>query len=237
MRRCVEAIRMNKIGLLPNPEKDPDLFYSGRICEFLVQSGAQVYTSPEFAISMPDGVVSVPRAEIFSCADCVVTLGGDGTLLRIAHEAARHSKPIMGVNFGKIGYMAELEYNEIEKLSRLLSGQFAIEKRLMLDVRVHRGGRTVFKSIALNDAVISQGRHCPPDRAARRRRRRPRVRLPCRRDHPVHAHRLHRLLHVRRRPDSGAEHGGDHHDPGLSAFACGAPHRLFQRRRNRGYDA
>ena len=101
---------MNKIGLLPNPEKDPDLFYSGRICEFLVQSGAQVYTSPEFAISMPDGVVSVPRAEIFSCADCVVTLGGDGTLLRIAHEAARHSKPIMGVNFGKIGYMAELEY-------------------------------------------------------------------------------------------------------------------------------
>ena len=100
---------MNKIGLLPNPEKDPDLFYSGRICEFLIQSGAQVYTSPEFAISMPDGVVSVPRAEIFSCADCVVTLGGDGTLLRIAHEAARHSKPIMGVNFGKIGYMAELE--------------------------------------------------------------------------------------------------------------------------------
>ena len=117
----------------------------------------RVYTSPEFAISMPDGVVSVPRAEIFSCADCVVTLGGDGTLLRIAHEAARHSKPIMGVNFGKIGYMAELEYNEIEKLSRLLSGQFAIEKRLMLDVRVHRGGRTVFKSIALNDAVISKG--------------------------------------------------------------------------------
>ena len=146
---------MNKIGLLPNPEKDPDLFYSSRICEFLVQSGAQVYTSPEFALPRTDGVVSVPRADIFSLADCVVTLGGDGTLLRIAHEAARHSKPIMGINFGKIGYMAELEYNEIEMLSRLLSGQFAIEKRLMLGVR--RGGRTVFKSIALNDAVISKG--------------------------------------------------------------------------------
>ena len=61
--------------------------------------------------------MSVPRADIFSLADCVVTLGGDGTLLRIAHEAARHSKPIMGINFGKIGYMAELEYNEIEMLS------------------------------------------------------------------------------------------------------------------------
>ena len=80
---------MNKIGLLPNPEKDPDLFYSSRICEFLVQSGAQVYTSPEFALPRTDGVVSVPRADIFSLADCVVTLGGDGTLLRIAHEAAR----------------------------------------------------------------------------------------------------------------------------------------------------
>ena len=148
---------MNKIGLLPNPEKDPDLFYSSRICEFLVQSGAQVYTSPEFALPRTDGVVSVPRADIFSLADCVVTLGGDGTLLRIAHEAARHSKPIMGINFRKIGYIAALEYNEIEMLSRLLSGQFAIEKRLMLGVRVRRGGRTVFKSIALNDAVISKG--------------------------------------------------------------------------------
>ncbi len=156
--------------------------------------------------------MSVPRADIFSLADCVVTLGGDGTLLRIAHEAARHSKPIMGINFGKIGYMAELEYNEIEMLSRLLSGQFAIEKRLMLGVRVRRGGRTVFKSIALNDAVISKGviaRLIDMHVAAGGDR----VQLPRGRDYPVHAHLFDRLFHVRRRPDSGAEHGGDHHDP------------------------
>lgn len=157
MRRCAEANKMDKIGLLPNPEKDPKLYYSDRICELLVGCGATVYTCPEFPLAPSSGVVSVPRADIFSLADCVITLGGDGTLLRIAHEAARHKKPIMGINFGKIGYMAELEFNEIEMLSRLLTGEFAIEKRIMLDVRVIREGRTVFKSIALNDAVISKG--------------------------------------------------------------------------------
>ena len=137
--------------------KDPDFALSRTICEYLHNEGAQVYTDDRYRNMVPLYVVVLPLNEIYSVCECVVTLGGDGTLLQIAQSAALANIPILGINYGKIGYMAELEYNELDLLKCLIHDEYTIENRVMLDVSVLRENKEIFRSVALNDAVISSG--------------------------------------------------------------------------------
>ena len=82
---------------------------------------------------------------------------GDGTILHAARDATLHGVPILGVNMGSVGFMAELERTELSLLVPLAQGHFVTEERMMLDVRVFRGGRPVSQDLALNDAVFSKG--------------------------------------------------------------------------------
>ena len=90
-------------------------------------------------------------------ADMLICFGGDGTILHSAREATAKNIPVLGVNLGSIGFMAELEHNELSLLSRLAVGRFGVERRMMLDVTVRREGRPVFTELALNDAVVTKG--------------------------------------------------------------------------------
>ena len=85
-------------------------------------------------------------------ADFCIVIGGDGTFIHAAKQAALHKKPILGINMGKLGFMTTLEASEIHKLDKLLAGDYKTEKRMILDVRV--GGR---QQLSFNDAVISRG--------------------------------------------------------------------------------
>lgn len=146
---------MKYIGLMPNPIKDPDFLLSKTISDYLIALGATVYTEQSYQGLAPDNVIALPLDELLRTCECLIAIGGDGTLLRIAQSASLADKPILGINHGKIGYMAELEYHEIDQLSRLMDDDFKIEERAMLQVSVLRSGRSIFDSIALNDAVIS----------------------------------------------------------------------------------
>ena len=84
-----------------------------------------------------------------SKANVIAALGGDGTILRAAHLAVKHDVPVIGINLGRIGYMAELDRSEIQLISRYFEGGFREETRMML--RVEAEGRTFY---ALNDAVF-----------------------------------------------------------------------------------
>ena len=90
-------------------------------------------------------------------ADLLIAFGGDGTILHLAKTVALHDVPVLGINLGSLGFMSELEPNELDRLRDLVNWNFSIESRMMLDVSVLRGGRTVYSNIALNDAVISKG--------------------------------------------------------------------------------
>lgn len=147
---------MKKLGMLPNPEKDPRLKCSKKICAYLKKIGAQVYTLPEYADLAKD-IHIVSKEELYQEVECIIAIGGDGTMLRVSHDAAKAKKPILGINFGKVGYMAELEYSEIEMLSALIEDKFSYDKRSMLDVVVMRNGKELYRSIALNDAVVTKG--------------------------------------------------------------------------------
>ncbi len=148
---------MKKIGLIPNSIKDPDFSLSRNICEYLHREGAQIYTDDQYRDMVPAYVHVLPIENIFLNCECVIALGGDGTLLQIAQSASLVNIPILGINYGKIGYMAELEYNEVDQLKCLIDNNFNIENRSMLDVSVMRAGNKIFNSLALNDAVISSG--------------------------------------------------------------------------------
>ena len=88
----------------------------------------------------------------------VCGIGGDGTILRAAREYAPQGVPLLGINLGKVGFLAELEVDEFDAhFERLLAGDYQLEERLMLQVDVHRSGTTINSHLVLNDAVIRTG--------------------------------------------------------------------------------
>ncbi|MFA6730837.1 MAG: NAD(+)/NADH kinase [Eubacteriales bacterium] len=90
-------------------------------------------------------------------ADLAVILGGDGTMLTAADWASVTDTPIIGVNLGTLGYMHELEPNEIDKISRFFTGEYTVEERMMLRAEVLRDGESVFTCEALNEIVVCRG--------------------------------------------------------------------------------
>jgi len=90
--------------------------------------------------------------------DCLIVLGGDGTLLNSARRAAPAGIPLLGINIGRIGFLTEVEEPDIFlALERLLQGDYTVDGRMMLAARVYRGGVCVENSIALNDVVVTKG--------------------------------------------------------------------------------
>lgn len=100
----------------------------------------------------------LPPEQIYAEADVVVVLGGDGSILDTARRCAPHGKHLLGINMGHLGYMTELDMNDLSLLSRVVEGNYRIDERAMLCVEVfnQNGGRKG-ESFALNDAVISNG--------------------------------------------------------------------------------
>ena len=146
-----------KIILCPNPFRDKGL-KAARSTERLL-SAAGVHT--EYCFPFPveksnigeiDPAIKIKEMKTeLPDADFLVCFGGDGTILHAAKDA------IVGVNMGSVGFMAELEQGELLQLTRLISGEYSLENRMLLDVRVIREGRVIFRSTALNDAVITKG--------------------------------------------------------------------------------
>ncbi len=90
-------------------------------------------------------------------AELVICFGGDGTILHMSKTATRAGIPILGVNIGTMGFMAELESSELDQLKRLATDDYSIDSRMMLDVTVLRDRDIIFHDICLNDVVITKG--------------------------------------------------------------------------------
>ncbi|MCZ6464035.1 MAG: NAD(+)/NADH kinase [Proteobacteria bacterium] len=127
----------------------------GTLVDFLDERGVRVLADPECARQA--GLDPTSRLELAAQSDLIVVLGGDGTLLSVAREIGTAQVPILGVNLGTLGYLTEINVEELlPAFERLLKGDFEIETRLRLEVVVRRGEREVGRFQALNDAVISK---------------------------------------------------------------------------------
>ena len=152
---------MKNIILTPNPYRDKNFNTVREAMEVLKSAGANVRLCLPFDV---DSNYDLPKDLRFhkldremGNADAVICFGGDGTILHMAKTATRRGLPILGVNIGTMGFMAELESTELDKLTRLVTGEFSLDKRMMLDVTVQRDRDIIFHDICLNDVAITKG--------------------------------------------------------------------------------
>ena len=139
---------MKQFYLITNAGKDPDQIYTKRIAEYIrIHGGNAVCVDGEKPVAEQ---VSGPQP------DCVLVLGGDGTLLRAARNMMDKDIPLLGINLGTLGYLAEVESSNLEAaLDQLLRDDFTREERMMLVGRVDKQGVSE-ENYALNDIVISR---------------------------------------------------------------------------------
>ena len=152
-----------RIVLSPNPYRDRGLKAAQSARKILNNVGIETSICLPFdldggnKVELPRHLTYEKMNQVLPGADMLICFGGDGTILHAAKDADVYGVPILGVNMGSVGFMAELEYSELSLLSKLADGKFTTESRMMLDVSVIRDGRQIFHDVALNDAALTKG--------------------------------------------------------------------------------
>jgi NAD+ kinase len=145
---------MNRFLVRTNESKDKGFVLTDKIKDFLESNGKIVDVEvmddekiygKEMPITFDDG----------EKPDAVIVLGGDGTMLRAARDYVDQEIPLLGVNLGTLGYLAEVDQSSvIHSLSKLLAGDFGIEERMMLEGNIIRGSKLIGNTMALNDIAV-----------------------------------------------------------------------------------
>ena len=151
-----------KVVLSPNPYRDRGLNAAQAAEKILKAAGVETAICLPFSVEgsnveFPKHIQFKQTEEELKSADILVCFGGDGTILHAAKDANQFNVPILGVNLGSVGFMAELELGELSMLSKLPAGKYDVEERMMLDVTVRRDGKVIYSDIALNDAALTKG--------------------------------------------------------------------------------
>jgi NAD+ kinase len=124
------------------------------LAKWLAQRGLAALFDPDAAAAV--GELGCARAALARRSDLIVVLGGDGTLLAVARSVEERPVPILGINLGTLGFLAEVPVDEMERaLERAVAGELRVEERMRLDVELERGGRVLTSYRALNDAVVT----------------------------------------------------------------------------------
>ena len=152
---------MKKIILTPNPYRDKNFNAVREARKILIEAGLDVRLCLPFEV---DRAYELPKDLFFSklerelpSASMIICFGGDGTILHMGKTATRYGLPILGVNIGTMGFMAELESAELQQLARIAKDDYTIDERMMLDITVYRDRSIIYHDICLNDAVITKG--------------------------------------------------------------------------------
>lgn len=152
-----------KVVLSPNPYRDRGLRSALAADRILKTAGISTAICLPFELEkgsrldLPKHVHFLDMQTELTQADMLICFGGDGTILHAAKDANACGVPIMGVNMGSVGYLAELEQGELSLLAKLAERKYTVECRMMLDVRIVRDGAVIYNDLALNDAVITKG--------------------------------------------------------------------------------
>lgn len=152
---------MKNVILTPNPYRDKNFQTVREAMRILKNAGVQAKVCLPFEV---DHSFELPRDIRFNRLDrelpnaqMLICFGGDGTILHTAKAAARKGIPILGVNIGTMGFMAELETSELDMLARVATGDYTVDSRMMLDVTIQRDRDIIYHDICLNDVAITKG--------------------------------------------------------------------------------
>jgi len=161
--RCTVEQVLKGVAIVANFNIPDKLNAALRVAEKLLSLECRIYmpirgeervngTNPE----MHEKITFLPFDKLYKDADAVIVMGGDGTILETARYAASDGVPVFGMNLGRLGYLAELEMNELDLLADIVAGNYTVDERSMLKVYVNsvRKGR-IYCGYALNDAIVS----------------------------------------------------------------------------------
>ena len=143
-----------RVAVIPTLDKRGSSETVEKMAEFFKECGITAYLPDDICCA---GYEHAPQDELYKIADVIITIGGDGTIIRFAKRAAHDGKAVLGINAGRVGYLANIEQNEYNLLSKLKTGEYTIEERMMLNITVKENGNVIGEYEALNDAVISSG--------------------------------------------------------------------------------
>ena len=141
---------MKQFAVISNQEKDPGCIAAARVRSYLEGKGASCRILPS---STPGEALS----HMPDHCECVITIGGDGTLIRAARELLEKKVPLIGINLGTLGYLTEIDKDFVEDaLDQLICSDVDVEERMMLKGRILRHGKPVYEDVALNDIVYGR---------------------------------------------------------------------------------
>ena len=148
---------MKTFYIVTNQSKDSELKYTNSIITYLNEHGAHgIYDEAACRVEgtkycytnaglVPDGV------------DCIIVLGGDGTLIQAARDLNEKNIPLLGVNIGTLGYLTDTDMNTVyDTLYSLIKDNYEVDTRMMLDGKIYRGDSVIYEDVALNDVVLSR---------------------------------------------------------------------------------
>ena len=145
---------MKHFFLIANHAKDKNLEVTREIAEYLRSHGADAVIREETG---PGAQRHTALSEVPENTDCVIVLGGDGTLIRAAGDLVNLQIPFLGINLGTLGYLAEIDRNSVfPAMDVLLEGRYQIEKRMMLHGDVWHEGKRIQSGVVLNDILVSR---------------------------------------------------------------------------------
>jgi len=148
-------IYLKKVGIVVGKNKDINYRDTNLIAEKLLEKGLEVMVEPDVKAGLNIDVTETDS--VYKDSDLIICVGGDGTFLTVARGAFPYKKPVLGVNKGTVGFLAEVETGEIEMaIDKIVAGEYHVQPRMVLDVEVIRNGRSIYNNIAINDAVVSR---------------------------------------------------------------------------------
>ena len=143
--------------MLCKPKAPSGVATLNKLIPWLQKRNYQVFMDKETA-ALINETSSHGKEEISQQADLLIVLGGDGTLLGVARSAHPYDVPILAVNLGSLGFLAEISLNQLYPvLENVLSGKFDVERRMLLNACIWRNGKKVEDHNVLNDVVINKG--------------------------------------------------------------------------------
>jgi NAD+ kinase len=148
---------LRKIGVVVGPRKSDAIAVVCDLLKWCEQRGIELCATEAVAEQLHCAPFVVREGELAESVDLVVVLGGDGTMLAAAQLIGGQEIPVLGVNFGWLGYLTEFTLPEMfPALEAVREGNFQIDRRMMLEVEVRRAGPVVYTARALNDAVVNK---------------------------------------------------------------------------------
>ncbi len=151
-------MKLNSVGLVVNYEKKKAQEITLRIVDWLSLKKIKVYIEGDKGKTIGREDLSCPTEKFLNKVELIISLGGDGTLLRAARLAAFTDIPVFGVNLGGLGFLTQISSDDLEKsLEKLYQEKYFLDERMMLDCSVKRKDKEIKKFTALNDIVIGKG--------------------------------------------------------------------------------